>query len=80
MGSTCTPVAKLSLVKELSEKYNVTVNDILISYQIRKGIVVIPRSLNPVRIVNCIEFAPLTKEEIKMLDYVGKKEPIRYID
>lgn len=80
LGSTGAPVIKLPLVKALSEKYNMTVNDILISYHIRKGTVVIPRSLNPVRIASCIEFAPLTKEEITMLDDIGKNEPIRYID
>ncbi|CAL9732613.1 D-arabinose dehydrogenase [NAD(P)+] heavy chain [Monosporozyma unispora] len=80
MGSSGAPVIKLPLVKELSEKYKVTVNDIIISYHIRKGTVVIPRSLNPVRIAGCIEFAPLTEEEINKLDDIGKKDPVRYID
>lgn len=80
MGSSGAPIIKLPLVQELSEKYKVTVNDIVISYNIRKGIVVIPRSLNPVRIAGCIEFAPLTEKEIDQLDSIGIKDPVRYID
>lgn len=80
LGAEGGPVLKLPLVKELSEKYNVTVNDILISYHIRQGTVVIPRSLNPVRISSCIEFVPLTKEDIQRLDDIGGAKPYRYID
>ncbi|CCK72571.1 D-arabinose 1-dehydrogenase (NAD(P)(+)) ARA1 KNAG_0K02070 [Huiozyma naganishii CBS 8797] len=80
LGSSGAPLLKLPLVKELSEKYQVTLNDVLISYHIRKGSFVIPRSLNPVRLAGCVNFVTLTEGELDQLDDIGRKDSIRYID
>lgn len=80
LGSSGAPLVKLPLVKELADKYKVSTNDVLISYHIRKGTVVIPRSLNPIRIASSIEFVPLTENEINSLDKIGVDNPIRFID
>ncbi|CCF59169.1 hypothetical protein KAFR_0G01350 [Kazachstania africana CBS 2517] len=80
LGSDGAPNLKIPLVHQLAEKYDMSLNDILISYHIRKGNTVIPRSLNPVRIASTIEFAPFTQEELKQLDNVGIEEPARFVD
>lgn len=80
LGSHGAPNLKIPLVKKLAEKYNVTGNDLLISYHIRQGTIVIPRSLNPVRISSTIEFASLTKDELQELNDFGEKYPVRFID
>lgn len=80
LGSHGAPNLKIPLVKKLAEKYNVTGNDLLISYHIRQGTIVIPRSLNPVRISSSIEFASLTKDELQELNDFGEKYPVRFID
>ena len=80
LGSNGAPNLKIPLVKKLVEKYNVTGNDVLISYHIRQGTIVIPRSLNPVRISSSIEFACLTKDELQELNDFGEKYPVRFID
>lgn len=80
LGSHGAPNIKLPLVQELSEKYQVSANDVLISYHIRLGNIVIPRSINPVRISSNIQFVPLLKEEVEKLSDIGVKNPKRYID
>lgn len=80
LGSNGAPNVRLPLVKELSEKYGVSTNDILISFHIRQGNVVIPRSLNSVRIASNVEFAPLSKEDLNRLIDLGRNDPKRYID
>ncbi|CAI4037384.1 hypothetical protein SMKI_02G2590 [Saccharomyces mikatae IFO 1815] len=80
LGSQGAPNLKIPLVKKLCEKYNVTGNDLLISYHIRQGTIVIPRSLNPVRISSNIEFVCLTKDELQELNEFGEKYPVRFMD
>lgn len=80
LGSNGAPNIKLPLVQELAKKYSTSANDILISYHIRKGNLVIPRSLNPTRIATNVGFLFLTKEDLEALDSVGKTDPYRYID
>ena len=80
LGSNGAPNIKIPLVQELSKKHNVSANDILISYHLRKGNIVIPRSLNPVRLANNVDFAFLSEEELAALDKIGTTDPYRYID
>lgn len=80
MGSHGGPLVKLPLVKELADKYGVTPNEVLTSYHIRRGTVVIPRSLNPARIASSIGFVPLTEAELHSLDKIGIENPERFID
>ncbi|KAL6937457.1 hypothetical protein ACO0RG_003964 [Hanseniaspora osmophila] len=80
LGSSGAPILKLSLIKELSEKLDLTTNEVVHSYLISKGIVVIPRSLNGERIKSNIYYKKLSKEQIDLIDNIGKTDPYRHID
>ncbi|CAI5758037.1 unnamed protein product [Candida verbasci] len=78
VGGPGAPVLKLPLVKELAEKYDVSVNEIVDAYQILNGRVALPRSSNLERIKSIIKLPPLTKEELDELYQIGAKNPTRY--
>ncbi|QLG74992.1 hypothetical protein HG535_0H03190 [Zygotorulaspora mrakii] len=80
LGSHGAPNIKLPLVQELSKKYDSSPNDILTSYHIRQGNIVIPRSLNPTRISSNIQFVALSAEDISRLNDIGVQDPKRYVD
>ena len=52
LGSGGAPNTKIPLVQEYAKKHEVAPADILTSYHVRKGNVVIPRSLNPERVAS----------------------------
>ncbi|CDK25210.1 unnamed protein product [Kuraishia capsulata CBS 1993] len=79
LGANGAPNLKIPLVQEAVKKYNVTPNEVLISYHIRQGRSVIPRSINTERIRNSIRLVPLTEEELEAFDNFGKENPARHI-
>lgn len=80
VGSEGAGVLKLPLVKELAEKYDVTVNEIANAYHIVSGRVSLPRSSNLERIKTTTRLPPLTEEDLKNLYAIGEKNPKRYIN
>jgi len=59
-----------SKLKQLAAKYNKTVPQILLRYQIQRGVVVIPKSVTKERIIsnlNCFDFT-LNDDDIKYID------------
>ncbi|CCD22854.1 D-arabinose 1-dehydrogenase (NAD(P)(+)) ARA1 NDAI_0A07000 [Naumovozyma dairenensis CBS 421] len=80
LGSDGAPNLKIKSVQDLAKKYKVEPADILTSYHISKGNVVLPRSLNPKRIAANVSFAKLTDDDLSKLDQVGIDEPNRFID
>ncbi|KAH3901712.1 D-arabinose 1-dehydrogenase (NAD(P)(+)) ARA1 SCDLUD_001485 [Saccharomycodes ludwigii] len=81
MGSSGAPILKLPEIVELAKKYNCSGNDIVISYLIRRGIVVIPRSLNLQRIAKDFQnYILLTDEDVDNINQIGIKNPFRHID
>ncbi|SCU80759.1 LADA_0B09362g1_1 [Lachancea dasiensis] len=79
-GATGAPLVKDSAVEAIAQKHAGDTNNVLLSYHIRQGIVVVPRSVNPKNIVSNIEFVPLTKDDIKTLNHIGLADPKRFRD
>ncbi|ODV81177.1 Aldo/keto reductase [Suhomyces tanzawaensis NRRL Y-17324] len=80
VGSTGAPVLKLPYVKELANKYEVTVNQVANAYHINDGRISIPRSSNLERIKANVVIPQLSKEELKTLYQIGADKPKRYIN
>lgn len=78
LGGTGAPNLDIPLVASLAQKYNASLNDILTSYHIRQGSMVIARSLNPVRIASNLEFVPLSPEDLDSLHRIGLMNRKRY--
>ncbi|ODQ79868.1 hypothetical protein BABINDRAFT_166972 [Babjeviella inositovora NRRL Y-12698] len=79
LGSSGAPVTKLPLVQKLAKKYGVNENELLQSYHINSGRVVIPRSTNPDRIASIVRLAELSQEDLQALYHLGEENPKRYI-
>ncbi|SCU94281.1 LAME_0F06854g1_1 [Lachancea meyersii CBS 8951] len=77
-GATGSPLTKNALMQKLAEKYSCTPNDILLAYNIRQGVVTVPRSVNPKNIVANIEFISLTKEDSSVLNKYGLENSQRF--
>lgn len=80
LGGNGAPNLEIPLLKDLVKKYDASANDILTSYHIRQGTMVIPRSLNPTRIASNLEFVPLSLEDIEKLNEFGKRNRKRHIN
>ncbi|KAH8082830.1 Aldo/keto reductase [Cristinia sonorae] len=75
LGSTNSPLLKDETATKIAEKYGLQVSDVLIGYLVAKGIVVLPKSVTPSRILSNIKgtlaaVEKLTKEDIAELDAV----------
>ncbi|SCW01544.1 LAFE_0E02014g1_1 [Lachancea fermentati] len=79
-GADGVPNVEIPEVKEFAKVHDVSASDVLLSYHIRQGVVVVPRSLNPTRIAGNIEFVPLTEEELDRLNKFGIGRERRYRD
>lgn len=55
-------------VAALAEKYSVSAATILISYQVNKGVVVLPKSVTPSRISDNLKTIQLAVDDVKSLD------------
>lgn len=79
LGSGGAPVLKLPQAIEIAKKHNVTASEILLSYHVSAGRIVLPRSHNPKRLAQNTIVVELTKEELDALDKVENESPKRYI-
>jgi len=61
-------------IKKIAEKYNKSISQIILRWNIDLGIITIPKSVNPERIksnINIFDFE-LTQDEIKLIDTLNK--------
>lgn len=80
LGSSGTPHLEHPLVKELSKKYGCEPGSVLLNYHVRKGNVVVPRSLNHGRIIKNADFVALSKDDLDKLSGLGREKPVRVMD
>ena len=79
-GSTGSPLFKDEAVTTLAQKHNVTPGCVLLSYQISRGVSVIPRSVTPSRIKENMDSTTLAPEDVAALDAIHKKQGFkRYV-
>ncbi|KAJ3491286.1 hypothetical protein NLI96_g790 [Meripilus lineatus] len=76
LGSTNSPLLTDESVTNLAQKYKLQAADILLGYLLKKGIVVLPKSVTPSRISSNITGAvaavgSLTEEDVAQLDKVA---------
>ncbi|OWB72809.1 D-arabinose 1-dehydrogenase [NAD(P)+] activity protein [[Candida] boidinii] len=79
LGSNGAPNLKIPEVVELAKKYECSPVDILVSYHVAAGRVVLPRSQNIERIKKGFKYIDLTAKELKALDDFGIANPKRFI-
>ncbi|KAI5370834.1 putative aldo/keto reductase, aldo-keto reductase, NADP-dependent oxidoreductase [Septoria linicola] len=74
LGSTGSPLFKEEGVQQLAKKHNVGPGTILISYQVSRGHVVLPKSVTPQRIEDNLKTVQLDSDDVKALDAIHKEK------
>ncbi|AMD21604.1 HFL252Cp [Eremothecium sinecaudum] len=81
LGSTGSPAAKEPVIVELAEKYGVAPAQVLISWVISRGMVVLPKSQKEERVIANFKVFQLEKSDIERINEVHKKSGTkRFVD
>jgi diketogulonate reductase-like aldo/keto reductase len=64
---------------DLAKKYNVEPAQVLISWAVKRGTSVLPKSVTASRIVNNFNEVPLTAEDVAAIDAIGTNNPPRRV-
>ncbi|KAK4547923.1 hypothetical protein LTR36_010642 [Oleoguttula mirabilis] len=76
LGSTGSPLFQEEGITEVAKKHNVGPGTILISYQVNKGHVVLPKSVTPSRIEENLKTVKLDASDLEALEGIHKKKGI----
>ncbi|BEJ14073.1 hypothetical protein CspHIS471_0312470 [Cutaneotrichosporon sp. HIS471] len=68
LGSAGSPLHDDPVIKKIAEKHGVSVATVLISYQVNRGVVVLPKSVTPSRIDDNKKVIALDEDDMKALD------------
>ncbi|ORY79318.1 NADP-dependent oxidoreductase domain-containing protein [Leucosporidium creatinivorum] len=71
LGSAGSPILQDPEIIAIAEKHNASVGQILISYQVARGVVVLPKSVTPKRIEENIRVVDLPKEDVEALGKIA---------
>ncbi|KAI4585121.1 hypothetical protein MJG53_006655 [Ovis ammon polii x Ovis aries] len=74
------PLLKDPFLKALGKKYNKTVAQIVLRFNIQRGVVVIPKSFNPERIKENFQIFDFSFTEEEMKDIEALNKNIRYVE
>jgi diketogulonate reductase-like aldo/keto reductase len=81
LGSTNSPFLNNETVAKIAEKYNSTPAAILISWGVKRGYTVIPKSVTPSRIISNFQTVDLKDEDFETLNkLVQNEKPQRLVD
>ncbi|GAA6022012.1 hypothetical protein JCM10207_002406 [Rhodosporidiobolus poonsookiae] len=73
LGSTGAPQLEDPVVVELAKKHNANPANILISWQVERGVICLPKSVTPARIKSNLEHVDLSKEDVNKLNARAKE-------
>jgi len=79
LGSTDSPLLKDEEIKKIADKHKVNAGQVLISWQVKRGVSVLPKSVTPQRIKDNFIKVDLDDEDVKVLDNLHKKTSQRLI-
>lgn len=80
VNTSLPPLLKDTLLNSLGKKYKKTAAQIVLRFNVQRGVVVIPKSFNPERIkenFQIFDFS-LTEEEMKDIEALNKN--VRYVE
>lgn len=69
---SASPLQSDEALKKIAEKHNVSVSTVLISWQVNRGVVVLPKSVTPSRITDNLKAIKLDAEDMKVLDTLAE--------
>jgi len=72
LGSNDSPLLKDAAIAKIASKHGVEAGNVLISYQVARGVIVLPKSVTPARIEKNIKVVKLDEEDMKTLNGLNK--------
>ncbi|KAF6015836.1 hypothetical protein HII12_000398 [Brettanomyces bruxellensis] len=79
LGSSGAPLLKDSTLRAIAAKYDVSPATIILSWDVQRGIVVIPKSVNPIRIASNRKVVELADEDFKAVGELYKTIHKRFV-
>ncbi|GAA5898854.1 hypothetical protein JCM8208_005412 [Rhodotorula glutinis] len=79
LGSTDSPLLKDEEIQQIADKHGVSVGTVLISYQVNRGVVVLPKSVTEKRIVDNLRLVKLDDGDMETLNSLHKTKGKRFI-
>lgn len=79
LGSTGSPLMKKESVMKIAEQLGQSPGTVLLSYQVARGIVVLPKSVTPSRIEENLKVVELSSEQLSALQDISKTETQRIL-
>lgn len=76
LGSTDSPLLTDPKLGKIAKAHDVAPAKVLISYQVQRGAIVLPKSVTPARITTNLETIELTKEDMAVLDDIGTQKRV----
>lgn len=77
LGSEGSPLLALDEIVELSKKLEVQPANILVSWAVQRGTIVLPKSVTPSRIINNLKTIELSKEDFEIVDKISEKYGVK---
>ena len=79
LGASGAPLLKDSTLQTIAAKYDVSPATIILSWDVQRGIVVIPKSVNPIRIASNRKIVELADEDFKAVSELYKTIHKRFV-
>ncbi|CDZ98478.1 aldo-keto reductase [Phaffia rhodozyma] len=73
LGSTDSPILSDPDIVKIAKKHDVSVGTVLISYQLNRGLVVLPKSVTPSRIEQNLKTVEFDEDDMNVLDELAGK-------
>lgn len=80
LGSTGAPVLKSEILQDVANKYDISPACAAISWGISRDVVLLPKSVNPDRILSNLKVVEMEKDDISRIESIGKTSPKRVVD
>ncbi|CAO3611463.1 unnamed protein product [Cunninghamella blakesleeana] len=80
LGSTDSPLLKDEKIAEIAKKYNKSPAQIILSWGVKRGTSIIPKSVTTHRIVENIQIVDISDEDFDVLNNILKGESKRIVD
>ncbi|GAA5867249.1 hypothetical protein JCM8547_003135 [Rhodosporidiobolus lusitaniae] len=79
LGSTDSPLLKDEEIVKIADKHGVSTGTVLISYQVSRDVVVLPKSVTPKRIEDNFKIVRLDSEDLDVLNNLYKTKTQRFV-
>lgn len=79
LGSLGAPLLKDQELRQIATKYGVSVATVIMSWDVQRGIIIIPKSVNPTRVISNRKVITLSSEDMKAINDIHKTYSKRFV-